>query len=313
MDDRTSQTIDFAHKVDFSQILTNPILDIAARIWDKDRYEAFKVCYRSMRIIDDLVDDRKAEGQALTEFERSQLVQMILGWLDNLEKGEPVDDFQSELLATITRFKIPLWPWQRLARAMIYDLHHESFPTFLQFLRYSEGAAVSPASIFVHLCGVSGKPDSKYQPPEYDIRLGARPLALFSYLVHIIRDFEKDTKAGLNYYADDIIVKHGLSVEDLVRVAQQSDPTDRVRKLIGQYHSFADYYRAKARSNLDGLLPLLDPRYQLSLELIYDLYLQIYERVDPKQGQFTGEALNPTPAQIQLRIDQTIASFRPLS
>jgi hypothetical protein len=52
--------IDFAIDVEFDKILTNPILDIAARFWEKDRYEAFKVCYRSMRVIDDLVDNRKA-------------------------------------------------------------------------------------------------------------------------------------------------------------------------------------------------------------------------------------------------------------
>ena len=47
-----SKHLDFVHDLDFEQILTNPILDIAASIWEKERYDAFKICYRSMRVIE---------------------------------------------------------------------------------------------------------------------------------------------------------------------------------------------------------------------------------------------------------------------
>ena len=62
-------SLDFAVNLDFSEILTNPILDIAARFWDDDRYAAFKICYRSMRLIDDLVDERKESGGPITQQE----------------------------------------------------------------------------------------------------------------------------------------------------------------------------------------------------------------------------------------------------
>ena len=57
------QTLDFAREIPFDEILTNPILDIAARVWEQDRYDAFKICYRSMRRLDDLVDHRKETGE----------------------------------------------------------------------------------------------------------------------------------------------------------------------------------------------------------------------------------------------------------
>ncbi len=50
----------FTDELDFGKVLKNPILDIAARLWEDDRYEAFKTCYRSMRAIDDLVDGVKS-------------------------------------------------------------------------------------------------------------------------------------------------------------------------------------------------------------------------------------------------------------
>ena len=50
---------DFAPKLTSQQILDNSTLDIAARFWESERYEAAKTCYRTMRIIDDLIDNRK--------------------------------------------------------------------------------------------------------------------------------------------------------------------------------------------------------------------------------------------------------------
>jgi len=51
--------LDFALHIDFEAILKNPILDIAERLWEEERYEAFRVCYRSMCIIDNIGDNRK--------------------------------------------------------------------------------------------------------------------------------------------------------------------------------------------------------------------------------------------------------------
>ena len=72
------------------------------------------------------------------------------------------------------------------------------------FLEYSEGASVAPASIFVHLNSIS-KVNGKYDNPPFDVKWAATPCAIFSYLVHIIRDFQKDQLNNLSYFADDLI------------------------------------------------------------------------------------------------------------
>ncbi|MFQ6007384.1 MAG: phytoene/squalene synthase family protein [Candidatus Zixiibacteriota bacterium] len=301
--------IDFARELDFSEVLTNPILDIAARCWDRERYEAFKICYRSMRIIDDLVDSRKATGITVSARECKDYIKVLSDWLESLKRRLPSDTFQQELVATIEKFRIPLWPWEKLVSAMIYDLTHEGFPTFRDFLRYCEGAAVAPASVFMHLCGANKK-NGVYFPPDFDSRNTARPLALFSYLVHILRDFQQDQKNHLNYFADDICKRHGLTAERLREIAEKGEISQPFRDMIARYLKFAESYRQKARRTISQAVVHLKSRYRLSLEIIYHLYHQIFERIDPQTGKFTARELTPTPEEIRERIDRTIASFQ---
>ncbi len=190
---------------------------------------------------------------------------------------------------------------------MVYDLSHNGYHNFIAFLRYTEGAAIAPASIFMHLIGY--QPETK--APPYDIRLAARDLAIFSYLTHIIRDFQKDRLAHLNYFSEDILTASSVKEGDLDQSAQTGEPTTSLRKVVAEYRRLADYYRLRARIKIDSLKPVLEPRYQLSLELIYQLYFQIFERIDPEIGTFVTAELNPTPSEVKACIDLTLNNFTP--
>jgi len=308
MNAKTTDHLDFTRELNFEQILTNPILDIGARFWDDERYNAFKICYRSMRVVDDLIDDRKVDGGKLSEIEKKLLTAKITDWIGALDRKTPIDSFQKQFLETLARFQIPVWPWQRFAQSMIYDLNHHGFRTFPIFLEYTEGAAVAPGSIFMHLCGILKEKES-YRPPQFAVREVARPLARFCYLVHIIRDFQKDQNNGLNYFADNLITENGLNPSLLREIANGGEITPRFRKLMQQYYNFAEDYRRKARHMLAEIRAYLEPRYLLSLEIIYSLYLQIFERIDVQNGRFTTTELIPSPEEIKDRINLTISSF----
>lgn len=214
-------------KPEFNEISKNPILDIAARFWDDERYDAFKACYRSMRMIDDFVDDRKSTGRRISKAEIRQFTSTLNDLVEGIGGATPCDPLTKELVETRSKFLIPLWPWKRLTKSMVYDLHNDGFSTFHVFLRYSEGAAIAPASVFVHLCGVT-KENGRYRTPQFDIRKVARPLALFAYLVHIIRDFQKDQNNNLNYFADSLIAENGLNRQRLRDVAEGGKDNTRV-------------------------------------------------------------------------------------
>jgi len=312
MNQKNPNELDFARDLDFSEVLTNPILDIAARLWEEDRYQAFQVCYRSMRRIDDFVDDRKEEGRTITTAEVEEYGCRLVEWLEAVRRGDDDDPFRRDFLDVLRRFAIPFWPWERLHHAMIYDLKHIGYRSLRAFLKYAEGAAVAPASVFMHLCGVA-RGDDGYCPPKWDIRYAARPLALFSYLVHIIRDFQQDQLHNLNYFADSELSRFGLDHQDLRDIAAGGPISRGFRDLIARYRSFGEYYRGKARQRMHQIMPHLQPRYQLSFEMIYQLYLQIFERIDPQNGTFCTGELNPEPSDVQARISRTIGAFAPAS
>jgi phytoene synthase len=301
--------IETFNKINFKQIKDHPNILIAANFWDDDRYNAAKTCYKLMRAIDDLIDDHKANYTIIAENEKKQFVINVNNWVNNIIDAKKDNPWQKELVATFDKFKIPFWPMEAFAKSMIYDIHNDGFPTLKAFLEYAEGASIAPASIFVHLCGIQ-KQNGRYANPSYDVKEAATPCAIFSYLVHIIRDFQKDQYNNLNYFADDLIAKHGLNREKLNKIAHGSHIKEGFRELIREYYLLADQYRQKTYDAIKNIRPLLEPSYQLSLEIIFNLYLMVFERIDVQNGKFTTEELNPTPEEIKQRVYYTIINFQ---
>jgi phytoene synthase len=208
----------------------------------------------------------------------------------------------------VQRFCIPFWPLEAFAKSMIYDIYHDGFPTLQGFIDYAGGASVAPASIFVHLAGLRQSKD-KYLPPLFDVKEVATPCAIFSYLVHIIRDFQKDHLNNLNYFPDDLIAKYGMNRQQLLFMAKGGQITDGFRSLIRELYEVANIYRERTLEMIRQIKPLVEPRSQLSLEIIFDLYLMVFERIDIEHGTFTATELNPPWQEIRERVGIVIERF----
>ena len=152
--------------------------------------------------------------------------------------------------------------------------------------------------------------DNLKETTAFDIKEVATPCAIFSYIVHIIRDFQKDQHNNLNYFADDLLEKHGLNRLQLKSISNGGEIPLGFRKMIGEYFHLADEYRLKTYHMIQKVKPLVEPRYQLSLEIIFELYLMVYERINPVIGNFTTPELNPTPHEIRERVYNTILAFQ---
>lgn len=295
--------------IDFEKIIDHPNILIAANFWDDDRYKAAKTCYKLMRAIDDLVDNYKTEHNVITDAEKKQLMADVEKWISAIKKQTKSFPFVSEVLDTFEKFRIPIWPMEVFAKSMIYDIRHDGFKSLQTFLDYSEGASVAPAAIFVHLCGLK-KIDDHYIAPAYDVKEAARACAVFSYMVHIIRDFQKDQLNNLTYFADDLIEKHGLDRQKLKDMANGSPIEQGFRDMIAEYYEVTDEYRLKTYDIIQKIRSFLEPRYQLSLDIIFNLYLMVFERIDIKNGNFTAEELNPTHEEVKKRVIETISNFK---
>jgi phytoene/squalene synthetase len=311
MNSLQEQYIKIFNSIDFEQIKDHPNILIAARFWDEKRYDAAKICYKFMRTIDDLIDNHKAANKIISENEKQQFIEDVEKWLKMIINGNSDNPLQKELTGTINKFRIPSWPLEAFAKSMIYDINNDGFPTMQAFLNYAGGASVAPAAIFVHLAGLKEN-DGKYYDPVFDVKEAATSCAIFSYFVHIIRDFQKDQFNNLNYFADNMILKNGLTRADLRKIADGGSISEGFRELIKEYYLVADEYRQKTSDCIEKIWPYLEPRYQLSLEIIFELYLMVFERIDIKKGKFTTEELNPAPEESKERVFRTILNSKTL-
>ena len=301
--------LDIFNSIDFEQIKDHPNILIAARFWDEKRYGAAKIIYKFMRTMDDLIDNHKAANKTISENEKRHFKESVDKWLKVIADGSSNNSMQPELAEAIKKFRVPSWPLEAFARSMIYDINNNGFPTLAAFFEYAGGASIAPAAIFVHLAGLR-ELENKYSAPTFNVKEAATSCAIFSYLVHVIRDFQKDQLNNLNYFADDLIEKHALTRDDLLNIAKGASISNSFRELIKEYYLLADEYRKKTLDCIRAIWPYLEPRYQLSLEIIFDLYLMVFEKIDIRHGTFTASELNPTPAESKLRVYEVIMNSR---
>lgn len=308
MDDLKAIVSETLGRIDFHKMKDHPNILIAARFWEDDRYEAARTIYKFMRSIDDMIDDRKALDGMLSCMEKKMYADQVNAWIDCLGLDRSNDPFFGEVTDTIHRFRIPLHFFYNFARSMVFDIHHDGFRTFDEFLDYAEGASNGPASVFVHLCCLENL-QGEYVPANMNISDVARPCAIFSYLVHIIRDFQKDQFNNLNYFALDILEKHGLTPHELRQIARGGMIPDGFRAVVKEYKTQAGKYKEATEKMIRSLEGRLEDRYMLSLRIIFDLYLQIYDRIDPENGSFIMAELNPAPEEVKERVALCISDY----
>ena len=174
-----------------------------ARAFPRAKQDLFLATYMSMRLIDDHVDrsgadERGPESPVLGRIQRWRQ-RIAIASSGEVQPGE--SEIESDVLEvmahTLPRSPLDDRAWDALASAMSRDARGEVLSDWDDFLAYCEGATVAPTYIFLVLLalddGARRLPDDLPVETLWDL---ARPLAVFCYVAHIMRDLRKDALEG---------------------------------------------------------------------------------------------------------------------
>lgn len=286
-----------------------PNLYLAANFLEPDdKFRAFLATYAAMRLVDDLADNARAAGDI--SYATKKEISAELDRFAEMFRLRQIDDrlpYADDLKLALVRFQISDRPFTLLAEAMKFDLDNDRFDTLDQFLQYSEGAAVSPAAVFMHLAACSFDESGQLHLPSFDVHDAARPLAIFSYVVHVLRDFKKDFLAGarpLIYIDLETSDMFYVSEEEMARTAKSGRQSLKFTKMIKWYFNRLTWFQVRARLALDHLASQLPDDGRFALDFIYELYSATAQKIAEYHYNVVRGEINLTPVDIRHAADR---------
>lgn len=270
----------------------NHLHAVAQRLDHPVKRRLFLVCYAAMRVIDDAVDKRfLARPAAERTRTRGAMGDLLARWLDQAiaaAAGTFVPDaaaFEPEVFVALNHYagasNIGADPWRKLAAALRRDVEEQPLATWEDFAAYGEGAAVAPATIFLYImaCRVT---DGHTTCLAGDVPLAdlARDMAIFCYLVHILRDLPVDATKSAQLLTipaeairaaglDEAGLRNAVAIGDHAQLAPLLEAIlDRVR-----------VHKRGAERALEKFAILLNENERSILVDLYGRYLAVHDAI----------------------------------
>ncbi|MDA0342298.1 MAG: squalene/phytoene synthase family protein [Proteobacteria bacterium] len=288
----------------------------AARLLPGFRQDFFFATYAAMRVIDDRVDEDFLTLPAQQrDAERDEARRAISDWLsqstifdaagesigDESTAGPLHPDGVAALADTAGRSDLGAWPWRALAGALLSDVEEREMRSWEDFLEYCAGATVAPAAIFIYLLAARHDPASGYR---YELPRAARDyakdLAIYCYIVHILRDLAKDAGRSprLITIPSEILAAAGLTRDGLSAALAEKSPAIGV--LAGLLISKAEPFKAAGHAALREVGGHLGMVERLALNGL----IAVYDRLFASAGKDAlGVAINGPAMEAALRRD----------
>ena len=268
----------------------NNLSQAAAMLEDPTKYRLFAVTYAAMRVLDDAVDvdflSRPAAERVATRGETLALVDRWLAQVEAAERGRFTPGrgtFEPLVFTALDRFlgrsQIALGPWRRLAASLRRDVEERSLETWEDFLSYGEGACVAPGAVFIYVLACeTGDGDRTTLRLPRPVESYARDLALFCYLVHIVRDLRGDAARNrqLLTVPRELLDGAGLTPQTLADAALRGDRA-RLIPVISSLLREAGGYTRRAEQEIGALAPHLPARETEVLSHLFALYRRTFD------------------------------------
>ena len=298
---------------------------------DHEKYKAFCAYYALMRVVDDRIDGLPTRMR-LSERERRTEHEVVSAWeagVQSCYEGHVVpkhivhqcglEDAQllfDSFAASLEVFRPPQAPWSNFFRSMHWDLDHERFDTWREFLSYAEGASVSPTTIYLFLIASRRKGVSASLAAGFNVMECGRQLGVFAYLGHILRDLSEDLRTGDNgliYVCGEDMKAYGVTEKLLFCDAEQGRSSEATRRLVAELSARARTFLASGRSSLSCLSGQLDEDCEFILELIVTMYERVLDKIETCSFDPMGPGHRLTPEEKEAIMKEVAdcVDFRP--
>jgi|GEM_PF-2396646 len=260
----------------------------------------FYPAYCAMRVIDDEVDDVfLALADSRRDAERPGVARRVEQWRNDAVESlqgryvttDDTDDARIfvAMNATLGRSNMGTDAFHGLANAMQRDVAERPLAMWDEFLDYTEGAAVAPAAVFVFILAAKVKRDgtshASLSRPCADY---ARHLAIFSYLVHILRDLKADAERAPQHLTlpDDLLARAGLTKAQLQHAARQGDDS-ALAPLVGIIAELCERHYVITMNDLASLNDETDGAAAMLVGLA-EVYRQQFDAIRADYGSVLG-------------------------
>ncbi len=270
----------------------NYLKRVARFLPDRTKYRLFCATYAAMRVIDDAVDENfLARPEEERRDDRQAMLGLVDKWLAQAEASaagayrtisSSFEPFVFEALNVVLKgTEIGLAPWRKLAASMRRDVREEGFSTWKDFLAYCEGACVAPATIFLYIlgCDVDNDENSSLSWPEPPDRY-ARDMAIFCYIVHILRDLPEDARQNSQILTipGEFLSNAKMRTQEFA-AAVLTGNARAMEPVLGRLIELAHQYEARAEAQLGRLYRLLGGREYRIVWVLHRLYSRTFRLI----------------------------------
>ncbi|MDG1885717.1 MAG: squalene/phytoene synthase family protein [Alphaproteobacteria bacterium] len=263
----------------------NANFSYAASLLPLKKRDFFYATYAAMRVIDDNVDEKFLILSSDNRKKyRSSYLNMLNDWLyqvcnsDSQHLNGPLDaNIVTSIQHTCGRSNMGTNPWKNLAEALKGDIEERTMETWDDFLKYCEGATVSPATIFIYLSAATYNANEGYKYClDKDPRYFAKNLAIYCYIVHILRDLSKDAKKTPRLVTIPLEILQDAELDRESIYQELKNKSKKINALAKNLITRAEVYKCKGHIALTELIPKLGARESMALTGLIRVYDHLF-------------------------------------